>query len=172
MIRRIICVVVGICLLAAAAGGGFWGYLQWQKKQQAASPDEAKESAALPPGVTVPVKLSPQARKNLGLIAKPLQPTTYWRVIELPGVVVDRPGISDRGVVTPITGTITQIHAFPGATVAPNGPLFTIRLVSESLHASQLELYKATREIEIAQRQRKRLADLAQSGALAQSRII
>ncbi len=172
MARRIIFVVVGVCLLAAAVGGGIWGFRQWQIKQQAASAAEAPESAALPPGATVPVKLSAQARKNLGLIAKPLQATTYWRVIDLPGAVVDRPGISDRGVVAPIAGIVTQIHAFPGATVAPNAPLFTIRLVSESLHTSQLELYKATREIEIAQRQRKRLADLAQSGALAQSRII
>ena len=51
-------------------------------------------------------------------------------------------------------------------------PLFTLRLVSESLHASQLELYKATREIEIAQRQHKRLAELVILGALAKSRII
>jgi biotin carboxyl carrier protein len=106
------------------------------------------------------------------LVSKPLQPTTYWRVIEVPGVVVDRPGSSDRGVVAPISGTVTQIHGFPGTTVPPHAPLFTIRLSSESLHASQLELFKATREIEIAQRQRKRLADLAQSGALSQSRII
>lgn len=170
--RRIVVVVVGVCLLAAASGGGFWGYRQWQFRQQGTPAVESAEAAALPAGATVPVKLSAQARKNLGLAAKPLQTTTYWRVIDLPGVVVDRPGISDRGVVAPIAGTVTQIHAFPGSTVAPNAPLFTIRLVSESLHASQLELYKATREIEIAQRQHKRLSDLAQSGALAQSRII
>lgn len=123
-------------------------------------------------GEAIPVKLSSQARKNLGLVSKPLQPTTYWRVIDLPGVVVDRPGVSDRGVVAPIAGTVTQIHAFPGSTVEPDAPLFTLRLVSESLHASQLELYKATREIAIAQRQHKRLSDLAQSGALAQAKII
>lgn len=118
------------------------------------------------------VRLSAQARKNLGLVARPLKATTYWRTIELPGVVVDRPGVSDRGVVAPVAGTVTQIHALPGVTVAPSTPLFTLRLVSESLHASQLELFKATREIEIAQRQRARLDDLAKSGALPQARII
>jgi membrane fusion protein, heavy metal efflux system len=172
MARRIIVVVVGVCLLAAAGGGSYWGYRQWQGMQQAALPTEPAKSASLPPGVTLPVKLSAEARKNLGLVAKPLKPTTYWRVIELPGVVVDRPGASDRGVVAPIAGIVTQIHAFPGATVPPDAALFTIRLVSESLHTSQLELYKATREIEISQRQRERLAELAQSGALAKSRII
>lgn len=168
---KILYCVVGICLLAGFAGVGFWGYRQWQN-WQAVSPVKTPEPVALPPGVTMPVKLSEQARKNLSLVAKPLQPTTYWRVIDLPGVVVDRPGVSDRGVVTPIAGVVTQIHAFPGTTVAPNTPLFTIRLISESLHTSQLELYKATREIEIATKQRERLGELVQSGALAKSRII
>ena len=117
------------------------------------------------------IVLSPQARSNLGLTVKKLMPTTYWRVIELPGVVVDRPGVSDRGVTTPIAGTIVAVHAFPGTTVPPLAPLFTIRLVSDSVHKSQLELFKATREIQIAERQRKRLEELAQSGALAQTRI-
>jgi multidrug efflux pump subunit AcrA (membrane-fusion protein) len=118
------------------------------------------------------VRLTPQAQKNLALASAPLKPATYWLTIDVPGVVVDRPGVSDRGVIAPVTGVVTQILARPGATVEPQQALFTLRLISESLHASQLELFKATREIQIAQAQRKRLADLAQSGALAQSRII
>ena len=167
-------ILIGIVVLAAATGGGWWGWRQWQRGQPstAAPPHEEGEEDHAHGEISSPVKLSAQARKNLGLVSKPLAPVTYWRTIELPGVVVDRPGISDRGVVAPIAGTVTQIFVFPGSTVAPNDPLFTIRLVSESLHTSQLELYKATREIEIAARQRKRLADLAESGAIAQSRII
>ena len=172
MVWRSIFMLAIVCLVAAGIGGAWWGYRQWQGYSQIEAAHEASEPAAPPSDVTIPVKLSAQARKNLGLVSKPLLPTTYWRVIDLPGVFVDRPGISDRGVVAPIAGIVTQIHAFPGAPVAPAAPLFTIRLVSESLHASQLELFKATREIEISQRQRQRLADLAQSGALAQSRII
>ena len=160
-------VVVGGLLLTL---GMFSGCLRGTASHAKHS-DEADDHAAHG-DATPPVKISPQARKNLGLVSKPLVVTTYWRTIELPGVVVDRPGVSDRGVVAPISGTVIQIHAFPGTTVTPNSPLFTIRLVSESLHASQLELYKATREIEIAQRQRLRLNELAKSGAVAQSRII
>jgi len=117
------------------------------------------------------VSLSPAARGNLQLEVKPLEATDYWKVIEIPGVVVDRPGISDRGVTAPISGTITKVHAFPGTTVAPRAALFTIRLVSDPVHKSQLELFKAMKEIEIARRQLQRLEDLAQSGALAQTRI-
>ena len=117
------------------------------------------------------VTLTPEARGNLQLEMKPLEPTAYWKVIDIPGVVVDRPGVSDRGVTAPISGTITKVHAFPGTTVAPDSPLFTIRLVSDPVHKSQLELFKAMKEIEIATRQLKRLEQLAQSGALAQTRI-
>lgn len=118
------------------------------------------------------VKLTEQARLNLKLRSQRLAISTFLRTVELPGLIVDRPGVSDRGVVAPISGTIVGIHAFPGDQVLPGAKLFTIRLVSESLHASQLELFKATREIEIFRRDRERLAGLATSGALPQSRII
>ena len=127
-----------------------------------------RHAAAADPGI---VALTPEARGNLQLEVRPLEATEYWKVIEIPGVVVDRPGVSDRGVTAPISGTITKVHAFPGTTVAPDAALFTIRLVSDPVHKSQLELFKAMKEIEIATRQLKRLEDLAQSGALAQTRI-
>lgn len=174
MVRSVLYFFGALLVIAALVAGGLWSYGEWRRRQAvpASGSTEAEHEHHDEPDAVVPVKLSPQARKNLGLQSKPLQPTTHWRFIELPGVVVDRPGISDRGVVAPITGTITAIHAFPGVTVAPEAPLFTLRLVSESLHASQLELFKATREIEISQRQLKRLTELVQSGALPKARII
>jgi multidrug efflux pump subunit AcrA (membrane-fusion protein) len=120
----------------------------------------------------MPVRVTAQARENMQLVVEPVATSTYWRTIEVPGVVIDRPGVSDRGVVAPVTGVVTQILAHPGETIDPNAPLFTLRIVSDALHASQRELFKAMREIEIARTQRKRLEDLAQSGALAQVRII
>jgi cobalt-zinc-cadmium efflux system membrane fusion protein len=117
-------------------------------------------------------RVSPPARKNLGLVSKPLQLTSFWIRIEVPGVITDRPGISDRGVAAPVTGIVTKIHANPGDTIAPESPLFSLRIVSDTIHTSQLELFKATKEIEIARQQKKRLEEVAQSGALAQSRII
>jgi hypothetical protein len=44
--------------------------------------------------------------------------------------------------------------------------------VSESLHTSQLELFKAAKEIEIAKQQKKRLEGLTVSGGIAGSRLI
>ena len=169
---RLVQVVIGCFALVAIAIAATLGYRQWQS-QIAAGPARPEPSAAdLPPGQTAPVRLSRQARANLGLTSKPLQLTTYWRTIDLPGVIVDRPGVSDRGVVAPVTGVVTQIDAFPGDPVKPEAPLLSIRLVSESLHASQLELFKATREIEISEEQLARLTEVAESGALPKSRII
>ncbi|MCX7404621.1 MAG: hypothetical protein NT089_02675, partial [Planctomycetia bacterium] len=50
-----------------------------------------------PAGLARSVLLTPQARRNIGLETKALVTATAWKVIELPGVVVDRPGVSDRG---------------------------------------------------------------------------
>ncbi|MFM9965396.1 MAG: efflux RND transporter periplasmic adaptor subunit [Planctomycetaceae bacterium] len=118
------------------------------------------------------LKLSPQARKNLGLVAKAAKPQTYWRTIQVPGAIVDRPGRSDRGVTAPAVGAVVQVHAFPGDTVRPGDRLFTLRLFSEYLQNTQSELFKATRETELLSEQRVLLAKAAKSGAVAESKLI
>jgi biotin carboxyl carrier protein len=130
------------------------------------SPAEATEAAA-PTGT---ILLSDQAIVNLGLRAKAVQPGTHWKTIQVPGMVVDRPGRSDLGVVSPVTGVIARVNYFPGDTVRPGDTLFTIRLLSESLHQTQTDLFKATQDIKLAQAQRKRLA--AATGAIPEARLI
>ena len=172
MVRRTLRIVgVGFLLLVIAAGA-VWGYWQWQSGQRGVSGEETPAATPLAAVGAAPVRLSRQARENLGLVSKPLELTNFWRTIDLPGVIVDRPGVSDRGVIAPVMGVVTSIARFPGDTVEPGAPLFSIRLVSDSIHASQMELFKATQDIEIAQGQRERLSEAAQSGALPKSRII
>ena len=118
------------------------------------------------------VNLSPQAQKNLKLASKPLLPVTYWRTIQIPGTVVDRPGISDRGVVAPVTAVVTAIHHFAGETISSGDALFTLRLVGESFQTSQTELFKATKENEIVQEELERLGPIAQSGAVPGTKMI
>jgi biotin carboxyl carrier protein len=170
MLRKLASWAIALLILAGAIGWG--GYVVWKSRQVTKADSDEKPAPAAMAGAVQSIRLTEQARNNLGLTSKPLQPTTYWRKIEIPGVLADRPGVSDRGVVSPVTGVVTNVHAHPGDLVEPNSPLFSIRLVSESLHASQLELFKATREIEIAEEQRKRLSGVAQSGAVAQSRVV
>ena len=118
------------------------------------------------------LKLSPKARANLGLISKPVTLQTYWRTIQVPGIIVDRPGLSDRGVTSPAVGVVTKVHAFAGDTVRPGETLFTLRLFSEYLQNTQSELFKATRETQLIKEERARIESLARSGAIEGRRII
>ncbi|MCE9567755.1 MAG: efflux RND transporter periplasmic adaptor subunit [Planctomycetes bacterium] len=114
------------------------------------------------------VKLSTQAQANLGLdkdgAVGSLSPTEYWRRVPVPGVVVDRPGESDRGVTSKVAGIVTEIKARPGDTVKAGDPLFTLQLVSEFLQGVQTDLAKAARELEFAIAKRDRVAALVKAG--------
>ncbi|MEW4452274.1 HlyD family efflux transporter periplasmic adaptor subunit [Bremerella sp. JC817] len=145
---------------------------QWLPSLSASA--EPDETAAMPAPVQEPkvLKLSSQARKNLKLVAKPARPQTYWRTIQIPGIVADRPGETDRGMTSPAVGVVTEIHAYPGQTVRPGEKLFTLRLSSEYLQNTQKELYTTTKEKQIVEEELTRLRPLAASGALPGARII
>jgi multidrug efflux pump subunit AcrA (membrane-fusion protein) len=85
-------------------------------------------------------------------------------------MVIDRPGFSDRGVVAPVTGVVSRIHKVAGDPARPGDVLFTLKLLSESLHLTQSDLFKTTQDIKLAEAQRKRLADTA--GAVPPARVI
>ncbi len=140
-----------------------------------ASPGDNQAAAEPPAAIAAKadiLELSPQARKNLGLVSRPARLENYWRTVLIPGEIVDRPGISDRGVTSPAVGVVTKIHAYPGDTVQAGQTLFTLRLFSEYLQSTQAELFKATRETELVSEQVSRLEGLAQSGAIPESRLI
>ncbi|MFM7138056.1 MAG: efflux RND transporter periplasmic adaptor subunit [Planctomycetota bacterium] len=117
------------------------------------------------------LELSPQARKNLGVVSRPAALADYRRTILVPGEITDRPGISDRGVTSPAIGIVTQVHAFPGDTVRPGDKLFTLRLLSEYVQNAEAELFKAVRETELEQEKRARLAQIGE-GTIAGARLI
>jgi membrane fusion protein, heavy metal efflux system len=118
------------------------------------------------------LELGEKARKNLGLVVKAVRPTDYWRTLTIPGVVADRPGVSDRGVTSPAVGVVAEIHAFPGDTVKPSQRLVTLRLFSEYLQATQTQLFKASQELKLVQEQIERLDIAANSGAVSGARLI
>lgn len=135
---------------------------------------EAAVAEAESPPVEQPMtlKLTEQGRKNLGLVAKPAKPQVYLRTLQIPGTVVHRPGVTDRGVTSPAVGVVVSVHAFPGDIVAPGTKLFALRLFSEYLQNTQSELFKATRETELLREQYARIEGPAQAGAVAGSRLI
>jgi hypothetical protein len=103
------------------------------------------------------VTISPQARANLGLKIEPVTLQTFRRSIPIPGVIVDRPGRTDRGISAPVTGVITAIHAFPGDTVKAGERLFSLKLTSESLQNAQADLFRNTKELILQEKIVKRL---------------
>lgn len=161
---------VPACLLAVAIGA-YATRVRWSLWLQPATEPAAAE-APLPPSEVKVLKVSSQARENMKLVSKPLKLETYWRTIQIPGEVVDRPGISDRGVTAPAVGVVAEVHAFPGDTVRPGDSLFKMRIFSEYLQNTQSELFKASRETQLLTEQRKRLEGLAKEGAVAEVKMI
>lgn len=157
-------------LVVVVAVGAWWTRDRWMSRF--APSTEAAADAASPSAEVRVLKISPQARKNLGLVSRPVTIETYWRTILVPGEIVDRPGISDRGVSSPAVGVVAAVHAFPGDTVRPGDPLFTLRVFSEYLQNTQSEYFKAARETQLLTEQRKRLEGLAREGAVAEIRMI
>ena len=165
---------VVLFLVLIGVGGIGFRYQDRLKAIFRASATVASTEKASPPPIQEPkvLKLSPQARQNLKLVSKPVKPKSFWRKILVPGEVVDRPGVSDRGVTSPAVGVVTQVHAFPGDTVRPGDRLFTLRLISEYLQNTQSELFRAVRETELINEQLERLRLLAANGGLSQAKLI
>lgn len=162
----------GVAIVAILGGAAFLTRDRWITT--VSSPESESHSAEDAPPIEEPkvLKLSAQARKNLELVAKPARPQTYWRNIQVPGEIVDRPGQSDRGVTSPAVGVVSEVHAFPGDTVRPGDRLFTLRLFSEYLQNTQKELFSSTKETQLIQEKLDRLRPLAASGSIPRSNII
>lgn len=151
---RVLKQLVPIVVLAALLGAGYYTRASWMPwfipvKKEAAS-------VGGPTAPTDQVVLTDQAITNLNITAQPLIATTYWKKLTVPGMVVDRPGQSDRSVSSPIMGIIQKIHHLPGESVTPGKPLFALKLLSETIHQTQSELYKSQQSIKLAVAQRER----------------
>ncbi len=162
-----------VVVIAGIGVGGWFSRDYWLPLLSTDSQiSETAEEDSPPIEAPKMLKLSEQARANLGLVSKPVNIRSYWRKVQIPGVIVDRPGVTDQGITSPIAGVITQVHAFKGDIVQPNEKLFTLRLVSEYLQKSQSDLFKAVRETEILNQEIVRLRELANSGVIPGKRIL
>ncbi len=155
--------LVTAAVWAAVAGAAAAGYVtrdRWLPVVLPTAPPESAHPETPPANVAAGdrVVLSEQAQKNLRLTSRALKAETFWKTVSIPGMVIDRPGFSDRGVVAPATGVVTRIHRLAGDTVRPGEVLFTLKLLSESLHQAQADLYKAAQDIGLAKAQLKLLA--------------
>lgn len=172
-LRRLLLGIVGVLLLTGSAGGLYFTRATWQGwlkpgATETAPPTEAEHDHAHEERI----KLSPEARDNLKLVVRPLQPQTWWRTLQVPGTIVDRPGQSDQGVTAPAMAVVSRVHVLPGDMVRTGDLLFTLRLVSERLQTSQAELFKTTQELKLNQEQIDRLKGAANAGSVPMARLI
>jgi membrane fusion protein, heavy metal efflux system len=156
-------------------GGGTGAYLTRDRWLPLVLPGEAgaprtDDTSGEPAAPTGKIIVNEQAQANLGVSAKKLVPQTYWRTIQVPGMVVERPGHSDRSVLAPATAAVTKVFRVPGDTVRPGEPLFALKLLSEALHQTQTDLFKTVQDTDLARAQKKLLESSA--GAVAEARII
>ena len=113
------------------------------------------------------VKLSEQARKNIGLKVAKTDLRTFTRTISLPGIVIERPGRSEVKVTAPLSGIVTQVFPTQGEAVSPGQKLFELRLTHEDLVQAQAELLRTAEELDVIGREIARIEKLTTDGALA-----
>src|SRR5438046_613787 len=107
-VRTALYTLVGVAALAAVAAAGWLTRDTWRGWLADSSPESSENEKAHAHGhihshgEEQSVLLSPQAQANLRLVVRPVKPQTYWRVVRVPGTVVERRGTSDRGVTTAV----------------------------------------------------------------------
>jgi biotin carboxyl carrier protein len=164
--------LVGIGVIAVLAAVGFFTRDSWLASDPGTEPGDDHHALAGATEAPQQVKLTPQAQSNLRLVSRPLKETTFWRTIQVPGMIVDRPAYSDRGIVSPVAGVVKKVHRFPGDTVKSGDDLFTVRLLSETLQLTQSDLFKTSQEIAINTEKKSRLTRLNTQGAISEATLI
>ncbi len=135
---------------------------------EAESPKQTESHpAATSPGVgDNTLTISPQAEKNINLTTVKVKVDDFQRTITIPGRVVEQAGHSRVKVSSPLTGIVEKIDTIRGEAVKPGQPLFELRLTHEDVIRQQTELLRLVQQLEIVNRELKRLEKVAASGAI------
>jgi biotin carboxyl carrier protein len=146
-----------VAVVVAIAFGGYLSRNLWLARADDSATAVSVQTSTEANSPDNKIIVGDQAQQNLELSAKPLRAETFWKTITVQGMVVDRPGVSDRQIVAPSAGIVNQILHIPGDMVHPGEALFKLKLSSESLHKTQTDLFKAAQEIELTEAKLKRL---------------
>lgn len=110
--------------------------------------------------------LSAQARENLGLQMLQVKMTDYWRTIQIPGIVAEQQGHSERRIPATVAGIVIRLHIFPGQSVQPGDDLMDIQPTGELLTTAQSTLLRTLKDIELLDIELNRITPLVESGSL------
>ena len=112
------------------------------------------------------IAVSFQARRSIGLRVGDVTLSTFRRTITVPGMVVERRGRSRFNAIAPMTGYLTKILVTEGEAVAPEQPLFEVRITHEELVGAQTDLLRTAAEIDVVQREIARLEGIGPEGLI------
>lgn len=182
--------VFGLLGIALVIAGAF--YRQWLPHlQRLASANTATEKEGAKPNESKPadshdhaghdhaghddansIKMSEQARKNIGLQVIKMELQDFAKAISVPGMVVERPGLSTIEITAPMTGVITRIYPIEGEAIEPGAKLFELRLTHEELVQSQSELLQTAEGLDVIAREIARIEKLTEDGGLAGKQLL
>ena len=118
------------------------------------------------------LQLSSEARESIGLLTGPVSLQPYSRTIDVPGIVVERPGRTVRHVPAPLAGVVKQIYRTEGEMIRPGEPLFELHLMHEELVEAQGEFLRLFEEQQVAESEVHRLEAVASAGVVAGRKLI
>ncbi len=118
------------------------------------------------------IEISKQAQANIGLKLSKVELTTFDRTITIPGMLRERPGRSTVEITAPLTGIVTQIYPIEGEAVRPGQKLFDLRLTHEELVQAQGDFLRVAEELDVIDREVKRLEKIAVDGAIAGRQVL
>jgi len=113
------------------------------------------------------LQLSQQAQNNIGVKLQEVRFVPFAKTIRVPATIVTRPGRSRIQVATPLTGTVSRIHHIRGEAVAPDTPLFEIRLTDKETIAAEADFLRMAKELDVVNREVERVRKVAAGGAIA-----
>lgn len=108
------------------------------------------------------IELSANGLKNIGYRPLTLELGTYTQRINLPAMVVERPGQTQIHISSPLTGVVAKIYPKPGSAVAEGSPLFDIRLTFEELVTAQSDLIRTQENLDVVNAEIARLKSLTE----------
>lgn len=118
------------------------------------------------------IEVSAQAQKNIGLKVGQVALGAFERTLNIPAVVVERPGRSEVDITAALGGIVQRIYPIQGEALLPGQPLFDLRLTHEELVQAQTEFLKTAEELDIVRKEIARLEPLEKEGAIAQKTIL
>lgn len=182
-LRWIYVAVVAIALIAAVALQSFWAPQAKRWLLGGASGDPSREHADehdhsghdhghAGHDESNSIELSEQGRRNIGLQIAKVQLSDFQKSVNIPGIVVEKPGQSVVQATAPLTGIVTRIHVAEGAAVVPGEPLFDIRLTHEELVQSQADVLKTVEELRVLDKEIQRLEAVTADGAVPRKSLL